>query len=152
MVRRATAREKFGREDKSAQMYSAFGWRVVLLARMSCARVCPLKLVGRRRPFVTAGCRHAVVTVLSSLLLLCRLRWANFSRRSGVGKWERVALPRRRRLFHTVRLQWARTRCRWRAPPRRYVPACWPWRLRQRSCALWRRVHRATLQSVLGRA
>jgi hypothetical protein len=47
MVRRATAREKFGREDKSAQMYSAFGWRVVLLARISCARVCPSKLVGR---------------------------------------------------------------------------------------------------------
>jgi hypothetical protein len=32
MVRRAVAREKFGREDKSAQMYSAFVWRVVLLA------------------------------------------------------------------------------------------------------------------------
>lgn len=43
MVRRGTAREKFGREDKSAQMYSAFGWRVVLLARMRCARVCPFK-------------------------------------------------------------------------------------------------------------
>ena len=43
MVRRATAREKFGREDKSAQMYSAFGWRSTLLAMMSCARVCPLK-------------------------------------------------------------------------------------------------------------
>ncbi|SRR6266567_2085845 len=43
MVRRGTATEKFGREDKSAQMYSAFGWRVVLLARMSCARVCPFK-------------------------------------------------------------------------------------------------------------
>jgi len=43
MVRRATAREKCGREDKSAQMYSAFGWRSTLLAMMSCARVCPLK-------------------------------------------------------------------------------------------------------------
>jgi hypothetical protein len=43
IVRRATAREKFGREDKSAQMYSAFRWRVALLARMSCARVCPFK-------------------------------------------------------------------------------------------------------------
>jgi hypothetical protein len=29
MVRRATARGKFGREDKSAQMYSAFSWRLV---------------------------------------------------------------------------------------------------------------------------
>src|ERR1035438_5925198 len=27
MVRRRTARERFGREDKSAAMYSAFGWR-----------------------------------------------------------------------------------------------------------------------------
>jgi ferredoxin len=43
MVRRRTARGKFGRGDKSAQMYSAFGWRVVLLAMMSCARVCPFK-------------------------------------------------------------------------------------------------------------
>ena len=37
---------KFGREDKSAQMYSAFGWRSALLAMMSCARVCPSKSVG----------------------------------------------------------------------------------------------------------
>jgi hypothetical protein len=27
-------------------MYSAFGWRLVLLAMMSCARVCPSKSVG----------------------------------------------------------------------------------------------------------
>ena len=33
--------------DKSAQMYSAFEWRLVLLAMMSCARVCPSKSVGR---------------------------------------------------------------------------------------------------------
>src|SRR3984893_16849155 len=46
MVRRTTARGKFGREDKSAQMYSAFGWRSALLAMMSCARVCPSKSVG----------------------------------------------------------------------------------------------------------
>ena len=38
---------KFGREDKSAQMYSAFVWRSALLAMMSCARVCPSKSVGR---------------------------------------------------------------------------------------------------------
>src|ERR1700759_5848421 len=78
MVRRATAREKFGREDKSAQMYSAFGWRVVLLARMSCARACPSKLVGRSGPFVTAGCGHAVVTVLSSLLPLLQTSVGKF--------------------------------------------------------------------------
>ena len=43
MVRRATAREKYGREDKSAQMYSASRWRSTLRPMMSCARVCPLK-------------------------------------------------------------------------------------------------------------
>jgi hypothetical protein len=40
---------KFGREDKSAQMYSDFGCRSTLLAMMSCARVCPSKSVGRWR-------------------------------------------------------------------------------------------------------
>ena len=59
---------KCGREDKSAQMYSAFEWRLVLLARMSCARVGPYKSLGRGRPLSGAGCGHAVVTVLSSLL------------------------------------------------------------------------------------
>jgi hypothetical protein len=38
---------KIGREDKSAQMYSAFEWRSALVAMMSCARVRPLKSVGR---------------------------------------------------------------------------------------------------------
>ena len=38
---------KLGRQDKSAQMYSAFEWRLVLLARMRCARVCPSKSGGR---------------------------------------------------------------------------------------------------------
>ena len=47
MVRRATARGKFGREDKSAQMYSAFVWRSFLLAMMSCARIHPYKPIGR---------------------------------------------------------------------------------------------------------
>jgi len=49
-------------------MYSAFSRRVVLLARMRCARVCPYKRDGRWKPFSSAGCGHAVVTVLSSLL------------------------------------------------------------------------------------
>ena len=47
MVRRATARGKCGREDKSAQMYSAFDWREALLAMMSCARIRPYKPIGR---------------------------------------------------------------------------------------------------------
>ncbi len=45
--------------------------------------------VALSRPFSVPGCGHAVVTVLSSLLILCRLRWENFSRRGAV-KWERV--------------------------------------------------------------
>ncbi len=39
IVRRATARKKRGQGDKSAQTYSAFGCRLVLLATMSCARL-----------------------------------------------------------------------------------------------------------------
>jgi hypothetical protein len=59
---------KVGREDKSAQMYSAFGWRTSLLAMMRCARVGPYKRRGRWRPLSGSGFGHAVVTVLSSLL------------------------------------------------------------------------------------
>ena len=39
-------KEKAGREDKSAQMYSAFVGVQRLLAMMSCARVYPYKPVG----------------------------------------------------------------------------------------------------------
>ena len=39
-------KENRGREGKSAQMYSAFGGDSILLAMMSCARVCPYKSVG----------------------------------------------------------------------------------------------------------
>ncbi len=93
MVRRATARGKFGREDKSAQMYSAFEWRLVLLARMRCARIGPYKSHGRLRPLSVPGCRHAVVTVLSSLLP-CADLGGELIRCRSAGKWER-----RRRSF-----------------------------------------------------
>jgi hypothetical protein len=39
-------KEKRGREGESAQMYSAFRSKSVLLATMSRARVCPYKLAG----------------------------------------------------------------------------------------------------------
>jgi hypothetical protein len=130
---------KFGRKDKSAQMYSAFEWRSSLLAMMSCARVCPYKSVGRERPFAGSGCGHAVVTVLSSSLLLCRLRWEILI--------EVVCFH-----FPRVTPRRAYSRCRWRARPRRSVRACWPWQRQQRSSALWSRVHQATLRSVHGRA
>jgi hypothetical protein len=47
--------------------------------------------VALSRPFSLPGCGHAVVTVLSSLLTLCRLRWVNWVRRRGAVKWERSA-------------------------------------------------------------
>jgi hypothetical protein len=67
-----------GAIDKSAAMYSAFEWRTSLLAMMSSAACLSLQ-VGRSlgRPFSVSGWRHAVVTVLSSLLFLCRLRRVN---------------------------------------------------------------------------
>jgi hypothetical protein len=43
------------RKDRSAQMYSAFWWGIVLLARMSCARICPYKPVGCCQPIRPAG-------------------------------------------------------------------------------------------------
>ena len=58
--------------------------------------------VALSRPFSVPGCGHAVVTVLSSLLTLCRLRWENFSRRGAV-KWGRVSASRRRRLSSALR-------------------------------------------------
>ncbi len=38
--------------DKSAQMYSAFRWRLILLARMRCARVGPYKSHGRWKTII----------------------------------------------------------------------------------------------------
>ena len=120
---------KFGREDRSAQMYSAFRWRLVLLARMSCARVCPYKrrYDGFFRP------RY-----------LCRLRGR--TRRRGAGKWEGVSASEPEGVFSAFRLAPLRAcnRCRWTAQPRRYGRSCWPWRLPRRSCELWRPAGQAT--------
>jgi hypothetical protein len=82
---------KFGREDESAQMYAAFGWRLDLLARMSCARVCPLKSVGCSSETIT-GIRLRTRRCDCSFVLTtpCRLRLENSSRRRGAGKRERV--------------------------------------------------------------
>jgi hypothetical protein len=144
---------KFGREDKSAQMYTAFGWRLVLLARMRCA--CPSFKVGRslktifRTRLRTRRCDCSFV-----LATPCRLRWGNFRRRGGAGKWERAALPSRRRLFRTVMLEQllACSRCRWTGQPMQCVPACWPWPPRRRSWVLGSQVHRARLRWAPGRA
>ncbi len=59
---------KFGREDKSARMYLASGWRTSLLARMRCSRVCPYNATVVEGPFSGSGCGHAVVNMFSSLL------------------------------------------------------------------------------------
>lgn len=77
----------------SAQMYSAFVWRRVLLARMSCARVCPSKSVGCSFETINGiRLRTRRLTVPSSLLLPCR-PWLEVSSRrsSSAGKWERVS-------------------------------------------------------------
>jgi hypothetical protein len=95
-------RKAEGEEKQSASMYPAFGWRSTLLAMMSFARACSYKPNGRKRPSCLADFRHAFVTVLSSLPLLCRLRWVNFKPSSCAENWEREALPSRRRLFRTV--------------------------------------------------
>ena len=79
-------RKAEGEEKQSASMYPAFGWRSALLAMMSFAGACSYKPNGRKRPLCLADFRHAVVTVLSSLLLLCRLRWVNFKPSSWCGK------------------------------------------------------------------
>ena len=93
-------KDKVGREDKSAQMYSAFGWRSSLLARMRCARVSPYKRRGRWRPFSVSGFWHVVVNVLSSLLPYADLGGRALRVVVVVRvKWERGALPSRRRLF-----------------------------------------------------
>jgi hypothetical protein len=88
-------RKAEGEEKQPASMYPAFGWRSTLLAMMSFARACSYKPNGRKRPLCLADFRHAVVTVLSSLPLLCRLRWVNFKRRRGAVNWEREALVHR---------------------------------------------------------
>jgi len=66
-------RKAEGEEKQSASMYPAFGWRLTLLAMMSFARACSYKPNGRKRPLCLADFRHAVVSVRSPLLLLCRL-------------------------------------------------------------------------------
>ena len=54
---------------------------------MSSARACPGKSLGRFRPFFATGFRHAVVTVLSSLLFSdADLVGSTFSRRNRVEK------------------------------------------------------------------
>ena len=72
-VRRVTARF-VRREDKSAAMYSAFLWRRVLLARMSSAACLSLQVGRSLKTIIGIRLQTRGVTVLSSLLFLCRLR------------------------------------------------------------------------------
>jgi len=121
---------KFGRKDKSAQMYSsiraAFGWRSALLAMMSCARVCPSKSVGCSFETIL-GTRLRTRRCDCSFVLAAPVQ-------TSVGKFQAVM---RRQVC---------TRCRWRARPMRYVRACSPWRLRRRSWELCDRVRPTMLR------
>jgi hypothetical protein len=126
-----------GREDKSAQMYSAFGWRLVLLAMMSCARVCPSKSV---------GCSFE--TILGTRL---RTRCCDYSFVLAVPMQTSVGnTSSRRRLIRFRLMPWSPFLiCNLRrstTQPKRCVRACWPWRLRRRSWELSRPGHRARLR------
>jgi hypothetical protein len=74
---------KFGREDKSAQMYSAFEWRLVLLAMMSCARVCPSKSVGRLKTIFGIRLRTRRYDCSFVLAAPMQTLMGNFSRPGG---------------------------------------------------------------------
>jgi hypothetical protein len=118
-------------------------------------RACPSFKVGRslktifRTRLRTRRCDCSFV-----LATPCRLRWGNVRRRGGAGKWERAALPSRRRLFRTVMREQllACSRCRWTGQPMQCVPACSPWQRRQRSWVRGSQVHRARLRWAPGRA
>lgn len=158
MVRRATARKKCGREDKSAQMYSAFCWSTRLLARMSCARICPYKPVGCCQPIRPAGfqarrCDCSFVLAVSVQTSVGKLS----SRRRSAVKWERVSASKPQASFpHYLMPQQysplAGSPPRSTAQPMRSARACLPSRPQQHFWELWHRVHRARARSVLGRA
>jgi hypothetical protein len=91
--------------DKSAQMYTAFRWRLVLLARMSCARVCPSKSVGRcktirriRLETRRCDCSFVLATPMQTSVGK-RYEIVVIVRESGSAP----ALPSRRRLFRALR-------------------------------------------------
>jgi hypothetical protein len=69
--------------DKSAEMYSAFGWRLVLLAMMNCTRVCPSKSLGRLKTIF--GTRLQARRCDCSFVLAAPMQTSvgNFSRSGG---------------------------------------------------------------------
>lgn len=135
-----------------------YRWRLALLARMSCARVCPYKSVGCS--FETNfGIRLQAHRFDCSVVLAAprRPRWVKIARRSSsVGKWERVSASKPQASFphyliRQSRLLSAGSLVHSTAQPTRSARACWPSQLQRRSWALWHRVHQARLRSVLGR-
>ena len=139
MVRRTTAREKLGGETTGLRKCIRPLMEIALLAMMSCARVCPYKSVGRRRPFSGPGCRHAIVTVLSSLLFLCRPQWSKLKRRCSARRVERSTQGRGAFAPYTGRYVFIPLDSTAQA----IRPACWPWRPQRHSWELWRQAHRA---------
>jgi hypothetical protein len=67
-------------------------WRSALLARMSCARVCPYKSIGCSFETIF-GIRLRTRRCDCSFVLAapCRPRWVKIARRSSAGKWERAS-------------------------------------------------------------
>jgi hypothetical protein len=151
-------RKAWARRQVCANVFG-LQWRSVLLARMSCARVCPYKSVGCSFETIF-GIRLRTRCCDCSFVLaaLCRPRWVRISRRSSsVGKWERVSASKPQASFPHYFIRQPRSLSadslvHSTAQPTRSARACSPSQPQQRSWELWRPVRPARLRSVLGRA
>ncbi len=150
-------RKAWARRQVCANVFG-LQWRSALLARMSCARVCPYKSVGCSFETIF-GIRLRTRRCDCSFVLAapCRPRWVKIARRrSSAGKWERASASKPQAPFPHYFMRQLRSvsdgsLVHWTAQPTRSVRVCWPWQPRQRSSALWHRVRPARLRSVLGR-
>jgi hypothetical protein len=151
-------RKAWARRQVCANVFG-LQWRSVLLARMSCARVCPYKSVGCSFETIF-GIRLRTRCCDCSFVLaaLYRPRWVRISRRSSsVGKWERVSASKPQASFPHYFIRQPRSLSadslvHSTAQPTRSARACSPSQPQQRSWELWRPVRPARLRSVLGRA
>jgi len=128
MVRRRTARAKLRARDKSAAMYSAFEWRLSLLAMMSSAACLSLQvgrslktILGIRLKARRCDCSFVVAVPVQTSVgkLENSLVW------SGYWVCEFRLLRRSVVVYSLLRLI---------RQPMRYVPACSPWQPRRLCC------------------
>ena len=133
MVRRATARGKRGREDKSAAMYSAFEWRSSLLAMMSSAACLSLQVGRSLETIIGIRLKARRCDCSFVLAVLCRLRWVSF-KSVDVVPLLGLSVHAAEMLGRVYSLVRSKVR------PMRCVPACSPWPPRRRSWEPWRPV------------